>query len=414
MRIVSASGVAACTVDGTTIHTDLHMVPCSRTVCSEQEGDRLEKEMHGVQLYIIDEYSFVSHRLFMSIASRLSCAFPSPDGDIFGKANVLLIGDVLQIPPVLNLGLWEQPKLSSDDHTAYSRYRQLFRTAYHLHGSFRQGGDQEWSDCLQRLRLATCTSADVALLNSRYDIDCPPGPDILRIFGTKRLVRNYNQTRLDTLPLKFQWICRHTISGSKNIGPLALNRVRHRTHGRIIGNPKSVELPDSSQQIAIDSRVMLVRNSPSCLKFGLCNGATGTVVGVWLHPKHSQQISNPNTPTVLVQFDEHCWRSTHSFDPKCPIVVPIPPMSVTFEHDGTNATRYWCPLKLAWAITSHKSQSMTLPAVAVDFKSMFFEMGLQYVAASRVRRSVDFNLLQPIMDWELKPRKRQRHMKTVE
>ena len=88
-------------------------------------------------------------------------------------------------------------------------------------------------------------------------------------------------------------------------------------------------------------------------------------------------------------------------------------MNCNFKDKLGSATRLWCPLKLAWAITSHKSQSMTLPSVACHFQSMNFDLGLKYVAASRVRKSTDFHLLEPVMDWELKPGNRLRHIDTV-
>ena len=85
------------------------MHPSSGVEVTAAVAKKLEEELSGVELYVIDEYSFLSHHLFMCVASRLAVAFPSVIADIFGDVNILFLGDPLQIPPVKALALWEEP-----------------------------------------------------------------------------------------------------------------------------------------------------------------------------------------------------------------------------------------------------------------------------------------------------------------
>ena len=85
---------------------------------------------------------------------------------------------------------------------------------------------------------------------------------------------------------------------------------------------------------------------------------------------------------VLVKFDSYSGPSFLATEPN---VVPIPPFSCTSESFGSNFERTQFPLKLAWAITIHKSQGLTLPKVWIDLGNSEKASGLSYVALSRVR-----------------------------
>ena len=92
---------------------------------------------------------------------------------------------------------------------------------------------------------------------------------------------------------------------------------------------------------------------------GLCNGSTGTVVDI-VYARDSQP---PDLPiAVIVQFDNYSGPS-FSHVPNC---VPIPPVTATVNVGGVFHERQQVPLKLAWALTIHKSQGLTLKKAWVN------------------------------------------------
>ena len=129
--------------------------------------------------------------------------------------------------------------------------------------------------------------------------------------------------------------------------------------------------------LSIDARVMLTRNLWT--DAGLCNGALGKVYSI----VYSENNYPPHLPiAVLVQFDNYKGPSFLSFLPN---VVPIPPSSSTSESLGLKFERTQFPLKLAWAITIHKSQGLTLDKIHIDLGQSEKSHGLTYVALSRAK-----------------------------
>ena len=89
---------------------------------------------------------------------------------------------------------------------------------------------------------------------------------------------------------------------------------------------------------------------------------------------------------LLIEFDEYCGPPFLLEHPK---VIPIPTFKGDFEHDSKNCTRVQFPIMLAWAITIHKCQGMTLDNAVIDIGKKEMAAGLTFVAISRVRRLED-------------------------
>ncbi len=85
----------------------------------------------------------------------------------------------------------------------------------------------------------------------------------------------------------------------------------------------------------------------------------------------------------MVHFDKYCGPTLHDG------TVPITPICHTWSASGANCSRLQLPLKLAWAVTIHKSQRLTLDKVVVDVGKKEFSAGLTFVACSRVRQLQD-------------------------
>ena len=110
---------------------------------------------------------------------------------------------------------------------------------------------------------------------------------------------------------------------------------------------------------------------------GLCNGATGTVVD-FLYQNNQQP---PDLPiAVIVKFDVYRGPSISQTLPSC---VPICPFTTTAQLSDGFHERQQLPLRLAWAITIHKSQGLTLPKAWVNIGKSEKTLGVSYVALSR-------------------------------
>ena len=137
--------------------------------------------------------------------------------------------------------------------------------------------------------------------------------------------------------------------------------------------------------LCIGARVMLTRNL--WVSKGLCNGSMGYVVDV----VYSEGFETPSLPVaVIVQFDGYTGPSFFEKE-RC---VPIIPVTSAVDISGNILERQQIPLKLAWAITIHKAQGLTLNKAWVDIGKKECFDGLTYVALSRVRNLKDM-IIQP-------------------
>lgn len=131
--------------------------------------------------------------------------------------------------------------------------------------------------------------------------------------------------------------------------------------------------------IAIGAKVMLTTNLWT--ENGLVNGSWGVISDIsWLEG----QDPSKNMPSVLlVKFEGY---EGGDF-PNCPSgTVPILPLCRDFIYKNNTCTRKMFPLRLAYALTVHKSRGLTLPKVVLDLNQKEFALGLAYVAISRVKK----------------------------
>ena len=120
--------------------------------------------------------------------------------------------------------------------------------------------------------------------------------------------------------------------------------------------------------------------------WGVCNGSTGTIIDII----YAQNHAPPDLPiAVLVKFDDYCGPSFANM-PSC---VPIPSVTATVNIENSILERQQLPLALAWALTIHKSQGMTLEKAWINVGKKETTLGMTYVAISRAR-----NLLSLIME----------------
>jgi ATP-dependent DNA helicase PIF1 len=135
--------------------------------------------------------------------------------------------------------------------------------------------------------------------------------------------------------------------------------------------------------LARGARVMLTANLQT--EIGLVNGSMGTVRDIIF----SEDQGPPCLPiAVLISFDNYKGPTISSLEGEK--VVPITPIQRTWTgNSGVTCSRLQIPIRLAWAITIHKSQGLTLQKAIIDLGEKEFTAGLSFVAVSRVRTLED-------------------------
>lgn len=273
------------------------------------------------------------------------------------------------------------PLYSSDTRSALS---DLGRTAYQsfsksvvLTQVMRQAGQDpeqvRFREILLRLRDAQVTIDDWQHLMTR-SLACitnmEPYKDALHLFPTTDTVAKYNVTKLH-----------------QNSQPIAKINAVHKGHNANKASSDDAGGLEPVIHLAHDARVMLISNL--WVESGLVNGSMGTVQAI-CYPTGGP----PSLPTaVMVRFDSYSGPTLPDGS------VPIVPIRRSWSSSGKSCSRLQIPLKLAWAITIHKAQGLTLNKVVIDIGSREFSTGLTFVACSRVRYLTDL-IFQPPFDYD--------------
>ena len=180
-----------------------------------------------------------------------------------------------------------------------------------------------------------------------------------RLYFSNEEVANYNFEKLSALH-----------------NPIARVNARH-SSDLAKASPDEMAGLEPCVFLAKGAQVMLTMNFWTDV--GLCNGATGTVIDFIYADNHQP----PDLPqAVIVKFDKYKGPSTSKSISLC---VPIYSIIVTSQSLDRMHERQPLPLKLAWAITIHKSQGLALPKAWIDIGQTEKTAGISYVAISRVK-----------------------------
>lgn len=297
----------------------------------------------------IDEISMMDAKTFDYIDSVLRISRDNEEP--FGGIQILLFGDFFQLPPVdkengfcFNSNCWKELNL---------------KTVF-LEKIYRQQ-DEKFIRALSNMRINSLTDEDIDLFYNKEVKYNTYDSDILHIFSTNKEADNYNNFKFNTVknPLhtfnsvdkihkKKEVIEVNRENPSKGLSKFDL--ITWEMFDKYCKAPQVLELKEGC-------KVMLLKNH-NFVK-GLINGSCGTVLKI-------------EENSILVKFDNGVEE-----------IIP----SHTFEYYREGelvATRDQYPLRLAYGITIHKSQGMTLDELVVDCNRIF-ECGQSYVALSRVR-----------------------------
>jgi ATP-dependent exoDNAse (exonuclease V) alpha subunit len=354
-------------IKGSTIHSLLKLPIGSRGAkdLTGQSLSKLQDRLNDINYIIIDEYSMLGQVTFGWIDKRCKQETGSYD-KVFGGKSLILTGDPGQLPPVADKPLYHaKPSnlLGEQGHQAYLMFEKVVKLTVNQRVQGMTSDQVTFRDLLLRLRKGESTLSDWKLLLTRQpskidnlsDFD-----DATRLFYSNEQVANYNHEQLINIA-----------------NPIAHINARH-------SSPTAKKIPSDEMSglepvvfLAKAARIMLTMNLWSDV--GLCNGATGTLVDI-IYQNNQQP---PDLPiAVIVKFESYRGPVFVENHPMC---VPICPITVTSQIEGSYHERQQLPLRLAWALTIHKSQGLTLPKAWIDIGKSERTAGVSYVAISRVK-----------------------------
>ncbi|KAG6990073.1 ATP-dependent DNA helicase pif1 [Fusarium oxysporum f. sp. conglutinans] len=330
---------------------------------------QLQKKLKDIKYLIIDEKSMLGLRQLSWIDDRLREAFPSRNEEFFGGLNILLVGDFFQLPPVLQKPLYYDKEVQGVEIKGRNAYRRFDKTVFLKVVQRQRGDDQEaFRTALGELRLLQLSKESWKLLSSRVqakldDREVARFVNALRVYATKDRVNEYNHYHLDRLSRPAIQVT------AKNVGSGAAAAPDDKA-----GN-LAKQIP-----ICLGARLMLTSNLWQPV--GLCNGARGTVYDIGWAPG-AEPIQDPPC-VIMMEFDKYNG-PVFLTTPDGKKIVPILPVERDFLIGATLCTRTQFPLIVCYAITVHKSQSITEDMIVTDLSCRDFQTGLSYVAVSRVK-----------------------------
>lgn len=341
--ITASTGIAATHMGGTTIHSWTGMG--IKDILKKHDLEELKTRKYlrdrfaRTQVLVIDEVSML-HHYRLDLIDEI-CRHMKNNDAPFGGMQVILCGDFFQLPPIARVG---EPN-AQFAYEAKVWKEASFKICY-LEEQHRQT-DRDFLKVLNEIRGNRLSEEGMKHLKSRSgkNTNIEIEPTLLHTHNID--VDSINQKELEKLTGQQ----REYEMESKGRGPL-------------VESLKKSCLAPESLRLKMGAKVMFVKNN---FDEGYVNGTLGKIVG----------------------FD-HEGPIVKTFSGK---TIHVKPASWMIEEEGKpKATIGQYPLRLAWAITVHKSQGMSLDAVEVDL-SKSFEKGMGYVALSRVRSLAGLNLL---------------------
>lgn len=327
--VTASTGIAATHMNGMTIHSwaglgigdsiDIERILAKSTV---------KKRMAETKVLLIDEISMLDGHVLDAV-DAITRAFKDKNKP-FGGLQVVLSGDLFQLPPVTKSG---EPFFVFNSEA----WKSMNLKICYLEEQHRQD-DSNLLSILNAIRSNNIDETHFEELSERIK-PAPTDEDIIKLYTHNTHVDEINTTELNKLKTESK-IYYMSNKGRQNAVDSLIKRC----------------LAPEELILKLGSEVMFVANNPTKQFY---NGTLGKVVDF---NDDGQPVIQTKERRITVE--EHTWK--------------------TEDGDKTIAEITQLPLRLAWAITIHKSQGMSLDAAEVDL-SKSFEPGMGYVALSRVR-----------------------------
>jgi ATP-dependent DNA helicase PIF1 len=327
--VTASTGIAATHMNGMTIHSwaglgigdsiDIERILAKSTI---------KKRMAETRVLIIDEVSMLDGHVLDAV-DTITRAFKDKSKP-FGGLQVVLSGDLFQLPPVTKSG---EPFFIFNSEA----WKSMSLKICYLDEQHRQE-DSRLLGILNAIRSNSVDETHFEELSERIK-PAPSGEDIIKLYTHNAHVDDINNTALNKLKTESK-----TYQMTSSGRPAAVESLIKRC------------LAPERLVLKLGCEVMFVANNQAKQFY---NGTLGKVI----------RFNDEGKPVIqtrerLITVDEHTWK--------------------TEDGDKTIAEITQLPLRLAWAITIHKSQGMSLDAAEIDL-SKSFEPGMGYVALSRVR-----------------------------
>ena len=361
--VLAPTGIAAVNAGAMTIHSffQFGLGPFVQGVIEPKSDFRINKSklelIRHLQLLIIDEVSMVRADLMDHIDVELRRI--RRNSKPFGGVQLLMIGDLQQLPPIAHGG--EDELLRQYYKTLYffssAALKSMKYSCIELKNVYRQT-DRHFIDILNHARDCTLTSQDISDLNARYIPGFSPKPEdgYIRLMTHNRQVDYVNETELEKLDSKpYTFVAAVTGTFPEESYPTA----------------DSLTLKKGAQ-------VMFIKND-SERRF--INGTLGEVKSI---DKDSIAVRLAESGTIIDVEPVEWQNIRYQFDEES--------KEISSKQIG-RFKQY--PLKAAWAITVHKSQGLTFDKAIIDVHAAF-SPGQAYVALSRCRTLDGLVLSSPV------------------
>ncbi len=360
VAVLAPTGVAAVNIGGETVHSFFGFKPDitpDRVKKASKKGQELYKKIDTV---VIDEISMVRADLLDSVAKFLELNGRVP-GLPFGGVQMVLFGDLYQLPPVVQKseqdlfrGYYDSPYFFSGKF-----FDSLRLDWIDLSKVFRQT-DAAFLEILNRIRNGAIIDDDLARLNGRMqdDIDAALWEDRVFLTTTNRRATEINRHQLDRLPSE-----KRTFVAA------------------ITGDFEPSSFPtDYELELKEGAQIMLLNND------NLDRWVNGTIAKIKKIDAERETLVVDIPEIGEEEVSPYRWDMFHfELDKKTQRLFPVSVgQFVQF------------PVRLAWAITIHKSQGLTFNSAVIDLFRGTFAHGQLYVALSRLRSLAGLTLTHPI------------------
>jgi ATP-dependent DNA helicase PIF1 len=335
IAITASTGIAASHIDGVTVHSWSGLGIAEKISDKELETlswkSYFKRKYNQCDILIIDEVSML-HGYYLDMVER-ACRWTRGNDLPFGGIQVILVGDLFQLPPVAKNG-------SSDYVHQSEAWLKADMQVCYLTEQHRQDAHDKLLTLLRAMRAGNFNAEQRQWLESRQSFSVDDS--ITRLFTHNIDVDTLNHRKLEDLEAPIQ----------------TYSMIETGNSYRVASMKKGILAPPTLY-LAEGAEVMFVANN---WKEGFVNGTRGVVIG----------FMSDGAPIVETKDGSEFIVERHSWK--------------VYDESGQDVVveviQY--PLRLAWAITIHKSQGMSLDEAEVDL-GRAFTPGMGYVALSRIK-----------------------------
>ena len=369
--VLAPTGIAAINAGGATLHSffKLPFHPLlpndtqynARNIrCTMKYNQKIRKLLQELELIIIDEISMVRADIidFIDKILRIYCRNMR---EPFGGKQILLVGDIFQLEPVVKDEERQllQPFYPNSFFFSAHVFREIQLVSIELKKVYRQT-DEHFIHLLDKIRKSETTVSDLYTLNQRVGREIDTSGMSITLSTRRDTVDYINQQKLEELPdetVMFEGV----VTGEFPENSLP--------------TPKELELKCGAQ-------ILFIRNDK---EHRWVNGTLGIIIGFDINEgRENIYVHTDDEEDVIVERE--VWSNVkYSFNEQEKKIE---------EHEIGTYTQF--PLRLAWAITVHKSQGLTFKHVKIDFTGGAFAGGQTYVALSRCTSLEGISLKEPL------------------